>query len=353
MRRASENAKGAVSRAAGSLAQSRFGAVLVLLVLLFAFFAITEPAFLTAENVRILVAGAAILWLVSMGLTFVLLSGGFDLSLGSLLALSGVAFGALYLDLGLPAMIAVLCTIGFGFLAGAGVNGILIGRYGLSFLVVTLGTLILYRGLVNLWTDTETRAVTSTFLDDVAFSNFAGLPIPVWIMIGTFIAALYVQRNTYFGRDVFAVGGNSSAAGLAGIRVPRTLAAVYGIAGGLAAAGGVLQVARIGAVSPTVGETIIFDAAAAVLIGGTSFEGGVGGVAGTAVGVLLLATLQNGLGVAGVEAAWQQVISGGILVLAVAVDSFRRSGRPWRRRVREWQQGAPEGGDRAPPSEDG
>ena len=135
-----------------------------------------------------------------------------------------------------------------------------------------------------------------------------------------------MQRSTYFGRDVYAVGGNADAARLSGVRVSRTIIAVYAVSGMLAAAGGVLQTARIGAASPLVGEAVLFDSAAAVLLGGTSFAGGLGGVGGTAVGVLFLATLQNGLSVSGVASFWQQIITGAILLAAILLDRIQREG---------------------------
>ena len=143
---------------------------------------------------------------------------------------------------------------------------------------MTLGTLTLYGGLVNLWSKSYTTTLLSPALTGLAFNHALGIPIPAWIMLGVFLAALYVQRSTYFGRDVYAVGGSADAARLSGVRVGRTLIAVYAIAGLLAALAGVLQDARIGAASPLVGSTVIFDAAAAVLLGGTSFAGGIGGV---------------------------------------------------------------------------
>ena len=157
------------------------------------------------------------------------------------------------------------------------------------------------------------------------------MPIPVWIMLVTLVLAVYVLRRTYFGRDVYAVGGNPAAAELSGIKVSRTLMAVYGIVGLAAALGGVIQSARIGAASPAVGEDIIFTAAAAVLLGGTAFSGGVGGVVGTAVGVLFLAALQNGLSVAGLQTFWQQIVTGAILIAAMLLDKAQRDGLRLRR----------------------
>jgi ribose transport system permease protein len=317
-----ENARRVWTAASGQ----RFMAVLLLLAALFVFFSLTQERFFTSGNIDALLTSAAILWVVSIGLTFVMIAGGFDLSLGSMLALTGVALGSLFNDLGLPIVPAILLTLALGLVLGGGVNGFLIGRIGLSFLVVTLGTLILFQGALNLWSDTKTEQVISPLLDSLAFDALLGLPVPVWIMAAVFLVALYVQRSTYFGRDIYAVGGSPDAARLSGIKVSRTIIAVYAIAGLLAALGGVLQVARIGAASPLVGEALIFDAAAAVLLGGTSFAGGVGGVGGTAVGVLFLATLQNGLSVSGVESFWQQIITGAILIAAVLLDKVQREG---------------------------
>jgi ribose transport system permease protein len=317
------------------VAARRFFAVLVLFVLLFAYFSISQSKFLTSGNIDALLTGSSILWMVSIGLTFVMLTGGFDLSLGSVLALSGIAMGTFMNSWGVPLGLAIVMTMAFGLLVGGLVNGVLIGRVGLPFLVVTLGTLTLYGGLVNLWSKGATEAVVSDALTGIAFNHALGVPVPAWIMIGVFLVALYVQRSTYFGRDVYAVGGSPDAARLSGIRVTRILIAVYAIAGMLAGLAGVMQVARIGAASPQVGGEIIFSAAAAVLLGGTSFSGGVGGVGGTIIGVLLLATLENGLSVSGVQSYWQQIITGVILIVVVLLDRVQTVGfKPAFRRLR-------------------
>jgi ribose/xylose/arabinose/galactoside ABC-type transport system permease subunit len=340
-------AGGSAARRAGSVAtRQRFFAVLVLLIAVFVFFALSQNRFFTSANIDALLTSASVLWMVAIGLTFVMLTGGFDLSLGSMLALSGIALGAFVNDLNLPIGIAVLLTLLFGLGVGAAVNGFLIGRVGLPFLVVTLGTLTLYAGLVNLWSGTKTTQVISSVLDGLAFNHALGVPVTVWIMLGVWLIALFVQRSTYFGRDVYAVGGSADAAQLSGVRVSRTLISVYALAGMLAAAAGVIQVARIGASSPQVGGTVIFDAAAAVLLGGTSFAGGIGGVGGTAVGVLFLATLQNGLSVSGVASYWQQIITGAILIIVVASDKAQREGL---RSLGLWRAGG--GGRRTAPSE--
>jgi ribose transport system permease protein len=310
-------------------ASSRYAVVLVLLIGIFVFFSVTQDNFLTRANIENLLASVAILLVVSIGMTFVVLTGGIDLSVGSLLALSGLILSSLFNGLGVPAPLAVLLTVLIGALIGGGVNGVLIGKAGLSFFVVTLGTLSLYRGIVNIWSDTKTTYITSPFIDGIGFGKFLGISTPIWIMLGTFVVAFVLLRWTYFGRDVYAVGGNIDAARLSGINVGWTLICVYAIAGLCATLAGVIQVGRLGAASPLVGQDIPLDAAAGVLLGGTSFLGGVGGVTGTVVGVLFIGTLQNGLSIAGVQSFWQQVVTGAILIIAVGIDRIQQdpSGR--------------------------
>lgn len=339
------NARGL--QAVRHVATRRYFAVLILFAALFVYFSVTQDRFLTSGNIDVMITGSSILWMVAMGLTFVMLTGGFDLSLGSLLALSGIAMGTFMNEWGVPLGIAIVMTIAFGLLVGSLVNGMLIGWAQLPFLVVTLGTLTLYSGLVNFWSNQATQPVESDALTGLAFNHALGLPVPAWIMIGVFLFALFVQRSTYFGRDVYAVGGSVEAARLSGVRVRRTLIAVYGIAGMLAGLAAVMQVARIGAASPQVGGQVIFSAAAAVLLGGTSFAGGIGGVGGTVFGVLLLGTLENGLSVSGVAPYWQQIITGLILVAVVALDRIQQGGfKPTLRRLLRPRSPAPvaEGG---------
>lgn len=309
-----------------ALVRRRFFVVLVVLLLMMVFFSLTQEKFLSGANISAILTSSSILWIAAMGLTFVMLSGGFDLSIGSMLALTGIAFGWFLNEAGLPVALAILGTVALGTLLGGLVNGVLIGKLGLSFLVVTLGSVILFRGLTNYWSQSKTTQVISPFLDSLAFGSTLGIPNPVLVMVATYLVMLYVQKYTFFGRDIYAVGGNMEAARLSGIRTSRTIIAVYALSGGLAALAAVMQDARIGAASPQVGENLVFSAAAAVLLGGTSFSGGIGGVSGTVVGVLFLGVLQNGLSVAGVESYWQQIITGVILIGAITLDYVQRKG---------------------------
>ena len=299
--------------------------MLVLLIGLFIYFSASQTNFLTNANIENLLTSVSILWVVSIGMTFVVLTAGIDLSVGSLLALSGIILSKLFNNVGLPIWLAIAVTILAGAAIGGSVNGVLIGRVGLSFFVVTLGTLSLYEGITNIWSKTQTTYISSSLLGGIGFGHGLGVATPIWIMIGVYLVSFVVLRWTYFGRDIYAVGGNIEAARLSGINVPRTLMCAYGIAGLCAGLAGVIQAGRLGAASPLVGADIPLNAAAGVLLGGTSFLGGVGGVTGTAVGVLFIGTLQNGLSIAGVQSFWQEVVTGAILIAAVSFDRLQQN----------------------------
>jgi ribose transport system permease protein len=333
-----------VTRVLGWAGTSRYAAVLLLLVGISVYFAITESGrFLSQSNIENLLASVSILFVVSVGMTFVVLTGGIDLSVGAVVALAGLVLAKLFNGVGVPALLAVVLTILFGALLGAVVNGLLIGRAGLSFFVVTLGTASLYQGIVSIWSHTQTTYIDSSLIDGIGFGSALGISTPIWIMLATFLVAFVVLRWTYFGRDVYAVGGSIEAARLSGINATGTIVAVYAIVGAAAALGGVIQAGRLGASSPDVGADIPLAAAAAVLLGGTSFLGGVGGVTGTVVGVLFIGTLQNGLAIKGVSSFWQQVVTGAILIVAVGIDRIQQSSRGINLRRRVEGEEAPDG----------
>lgn len=324
-----------MNRLLGWAAASRYAAVLLLVIGIVAYFAAVERGrFVSTANLENLFSSVSILWIVSVGMTFVVLTGGIDLSVGAVVALSGLVLSKLFSGAGLPALLAVLLTIMIGALLGGGVNGLLIGRARLSFFVVTLGTASLYQGIVSIWSQTKTTYIDSSLVDGIGFGSALGIATPIWIMIAVFLLAFFVLRWTYFGRDVYAVGGNIDAARLSGINTTATLIAVYAIVGACAALAGVVQAGRLGASSPIVGTDIPLSAAAAVLLGGTSFVGGVGGVTGTVVGVLFIGVLQNGLAIKGVSSFWQQVVTGAILIAAVGIDRIQQDPRGLRARRR-------------------
>jgi ribose transport system permease protein len=321
-----------LSRVWGSAA--RFRLVLVLTVGMFVVFAIMQPGFATHANLENVLANSSMLWIVSIGMTFVLLSGGFDLSVGATATLAGI-FMAKMLDTGLPGPLVLVLVVLFGAVVGGTLNGLPVGRLGLSVFVVTLATMTAIVGAVSLWSGNNSFLVSAPIAGQLAVQRVLGLPMPIWVMAAVLLVALYTQHRTYFGRDVYAIGGSPTAARLSGIRVPRTLVAVYALVGGCAGLAGAIAVGRVGAAVPTVDGTLALQAIAAVLLGGTALSGGAGGVGGTAFGVLFIGILQNGLSLAGVGSDWQNVVTGAILMLAVTGDRLR-IGERLRASARRW-----------------
>ncbi len=313
------------------LAQSAWAAtrpvrpVVIGLIALLVILSVTQPAFATVDNIENALTAAAVLWIVAMGMTLVLLSAGFDLSVGAIAALCGFMMAKL-LESGMPGWAALVITLVAGFGIGALINGTLVGWLKLSVFVVTLGTLTALTGVLSLWSATQSVYVTNPLVTGIASGRWLGVPILIWIMLVSLLIVLYVQSRTYFGRDIYAIGGSTTAARLSGVRVPLVLMMIYGISGLCAAVGGVIVSGQVGAATPQVDGTLALQAIAAVLIGGTILTGGAGGVVGTALGVLFIGFLDNGLSIAGVQSFWQQVITGIILILAVTGDRISAGG---------------------------
>jgi ribose/xylose/arabinose/galactoside ABC-type transport system permease subunit len=300
--------------------------VLIIDVVIIVAFAVTQSKFLDWANLQNLLVAVAVLAILAVGETFVLLTAGADLSVAANAALSGFMMGKL-IAAGVPAPLAVLAAIVFGGVLGGVVNGLLVGRLRLSFFVVTLASLTAFTGIVNLWSDTKSITLDEPFINALTLDTVFGIPSPVVIVVGLFLLGAYVQKFTMWGRDVYAVGGNLTAARLSGIRTDRVLIGVYAVVGLCSGLAGVIAAGEVGVASPVVDANLPLQAIAAVLLGGASLAGGAGGVGGTALGVIFIAVLQNGLGLAGISSFWQQVLTGIILVFAVLGD--RVSGRPW------------------------
>lgn len=324
---ASGTAPGQFGRRLRELARQNLG-VSTTFLLVVVFFSVTQPVFFTWENVLNVLRSNSVLLLAALGMTFVILGGGFDLSIGSLAALAGVAL-AMQLQAGVPVGIAVFSTLAGCFVLGFAMNGLLIGRLGFNFFVVTLATLSILRGAALLLSNGLSASTFEwplvQFLGD---GSLAGVPVPAVITLVFYLLAYVVLRNTRFGRMVYAVGGNAEAARLSGINVPHVRALLYGISGLMAGVSGIVLTGRLTSSQPVTGAIgLELSAAAAVLLGGTSFTGGYGGVVGTVIGALYIGVLQNGLSIAGVPSFWQNVATGLILLLAVAFHRLNESGR--------------------------
>jgi ribose transport system permease protein len=305
---------------------SQYVGVLGVLVIAVVVLALTQPLFLTVDNFVNIASGQASLLVVAVGLTFVLLVGGIDLSIGGIMALGSIGLWAM-LEAGVPPVVAALLVVVGGLVVGGLANGVLIGVAGLSFLVVTIGSASAFRGLANVWSGGQSQTVyTHTWLVKVGSGTWAGLPYLVWISVAVFAASLVVLRYTGYGRMVYATGGNPEAARLAGIPTAAIRVSVFTISGGLAALAAVMDTSRLTSATPNAGLGVELTAGAAVLLGGTSFMGGRGSVVGTLLGVVFLGVLSNGLVLAGISPFWGAVVSGVVLIVAIGIDRLRAGG---------------------------
>ena len=299
--------------------------VLSVLLILIVVFSLLQPQFHTWTNALNILQTNAVLLIVSVGLTFVLLVGGFDLSIGGVLALSGV-FVAELLGEGVGTISALVIVVLGGILIGIVFNGYPIARLGANFFMITLGVSFATRGIALVITGGESKGLyENQLLRNIGNGQIGQFGYLIFISLGILALATVVTRYSGFGRMIYAVGGNSEAARLAGINVVWIRISAYAISAGLAAFAGFLEAGRLAAAAPDTDTGIEFTAAAAVLLGGTSFVGGVGTMFGTFLGVLFLGVLQNGLIISSISIYYQNVITGAVLVLSVLIDRFRQS----------------------------
>lgn len=298
--------------------------ILIAFIVLCIVLSLSSEFFLTWNNWTNIIRQTAINGILAIGVTFVILGKGIDLSVGSVMALAG-AVGASFMVLPEPGFIglALLATILTGLVAGF-VNGFLVAKLRVPAFVVTLGMLSVARGLVFIFTDG--RPISNLAPSLLWFGNgyILGVPVPIVILVIVFLAASFVLKHTVFGRHVYAVGGSEKAAKTSGIRTERVILATYMIAGALAGLAGLILTARTTAALPQAGVAYELDAIAAVVIGGTSLAGGRGTLVGTLFGALIIGTINNGLDLLGVSSYYQQVVKGAIIVCAVMLDVKRR-----------------------------
>lgn len=306
---------------------SRF-TILIALVLLILIFSLLSNQFFTVSNGLNIIQQSSIIAVAAIGETFVIITAGIDLSVGSVAALAGMISTGVIINNGLPAWFGLLVGIVVGLLVGL-FNGISIARLGLTAFIVTLVTLSMGRGLTEAYSGGQTLfnlPAGYTFLGD---SSVLGIPTPVIITIVAFIVGHIVLSRTVFGHKVYAIGGNREAARLAGINVGKIELLVYVLGGALAALAGLILTGRLGAALPTSATGLELQVIAAVVIGGASLFGGRGNMIGTFFGVLTIGVLSNGLSLLNVSPFWVQFVQGAVIFLAVLIDALsqRRSRR--------------------------
>ena len=299
------------------------GALVGLVVLCVALF-IATPDFLTAQNLLNIGIQVSTVAVLAFGMTFVIVAGGIDLSVGAVAALSAMSSGWMFASAGLPGWIALLGGLFVGALAGT-ING-LANAYGkLPSFIATLAMLSVARGLTLVISDGRPISTPA----EVSFlgGNLGPVPMPIIILVLAALAASFLLNRTVIGRSMYAVGGNAEAARLSGLPVKRILVTVFALAGLFAALAGLLLAGRLDSAQPQAAAGYELDAIAAVVIGGASLAGGLGKISGTFVGALVLVVIRNGLNLLNVTSFWQQVVIGLVIALAVGIDVLRRKTR--------------------------
>lgn len=307
----------------------------VALFLVFVFFAFAAPNFLSTANMVIMAKHVALNAFLAIGMTFVIITGGIDLSVGSIVGLCGMVAGWLVLngiDLGFAWTIQFntleICLIVIAVGVGVGiVNGLLITQLNVAPFIATLGTLYVARGAALLSSEGKTFPNLSGNPDYgsetfrvLGAGNWLGIPVSIWLLAAVALAAAYVARRTPLGRHIYAVGGNERGAALSGVKVNRVKMAVYMFSGFCAALVGLIISSQLQASHPATGETFELNAIAAAVLGGTSMSGGRGKIGGTIVGAFVIGILSDGLVMMGVSSFWQTVIKGLVIIAAVVVD---------------------------------
>lgn len=301
------------------LTKSQFGGLLIALILTCVYFSSQSPAFSTLSNFLLIFNQIAVNGILAFGVTFVIIAGGIDLSIGSILAVSGVV-AALFAqaetgNLGLSILLSLLV----GTLIGT-LNGLITVFSKVPPFIVTLGSMTMGRGLALLFSDGKP---VSNLLDSFNYlGNEAlfGIPISILILVLTFFISTYILDQSIWGRYIKAIGGNEFAAFVSGISVNKIKCLVYSLSGLFAAVASILLTSRINTGQPNAGLGFELDAIAAVIIGGTSTKGGKGSMIGTLLGVIFIGIINNGLDLLNVSAYWQQLLMGGIIILAVLFD---------------------------------
>jgi ribose transport system permease protein len=298
-----------------------FLALLGLVVLITLF----QPGFASRSNLYLVSRQIAYVAIVALGVFFVILTSGIDLSVGSVVGLSGVLAG-LTLAQGIPPILGVGVGLLTGGLVGA-INGILVAYVGVTPFIVTLGMLSMARGVVLVLTHGDSiRSIPESFIR-AGLMDIGGVPMPVFILAGVALASHLTLSSTAFGRRVYALGGNENATELSGVNTRRVKFATYVLSGILSAVTGILFVARFRSAQANAGFGMELDAIAAAVIGGTSLMGGQGTVAGVLIGATIMGVVRNGLVLMEVSSYWQELIIGSIIVLAAVVDILRTRAR--------------------------
>ncbi|MBU3181979.1 ribose ABC transporter permease [Clostridium psychrophilum] len=291
---------------------------LVALLILCIIISFISPTFLTFSNITNILTQVSVNAIIAVGMCFVILTGGIDLSVGSILAISG-AVAASLISSGLNIILAIVMTLAIGAVIGF-INGVVVAKGRIQAFIATLATMTIFRGVTYVFTNGNPISVANDNFLNIGSGDLFGIPLPIIIIVVVFIVAWYVLTQTRYGRYVYAVGGNEESSRLSGINTDKIKCLVYVLSGIAAALAGIIVTSRIGSASPSAGSGFELDAIAAVVLGGTSLSGGEGTIVGTIIGALIIGVLSNGLNLMDVSAFYQSIAKGIVILLAVLAD---------------------------------
>ncbi|MGV8981963.1 ABC transporter permease subunit [Clostridium sp.] len=291
---------------------------LIGLLILCLVISVITPRFLTIPNIKNVFTQVSVNAVIAIGMTFVILTGGIDLSVGSILAISGAVAASIIKSTG-NIYLAIIVALAIGSMVGL-INGLLISKGKIQAFIVTLATMTIFRGVTYVYTNGTPISGLGENFSVIGNKTVLGLPIPVVFTIIVFGLAYYVLSQTRYGRYLYALGGNEDSARLSGINTDKIKTLVYVICGAAAALSGIIVASRIGSASPNAGVGFELDAISAVVLGGTSLSGGEGSVVGTIIGALIIGVLNNGLNLVNVSPFYQAIIKGLVILLAVIVE---------------------------------
>jgi ribose/xylose/arabinose/galactoside ABC-type transport system permease subunit len=305
------------------LLRNQVFSMFLILILIWVVLALLSPYFFTVTNLFEITLQSAVFAIIAAGETFVIFSGGIDLSVGSVFAVASIIGGMFFKATG-SVLLAVVTALATGIVAGL-VSGLFISRLRVPPFVATLGMMGIARGLALIAVNgIPIYGLTKAFMWIGQGRLATVIPVPTLLVVAVFILSYFTLRYTRFGRFAYAIGSNSESARLSGVNVGGVILGIYAVSGSLSALAGIIESARLGTVQPAGGDGYELLAIGAVVIGGTSLFGGEGHILGTLIGALIVTTIRNGLNILGVYAFWQYVVNGLIIILAVAIDQVRR-----------------------------
>lgn len=308
-----------------SVLKAKETGIFAVLIILSVLIQINNPIFFTFNNIMDILRNTSYTLIIAIGMTFVLIAKGLDLSVGSLLAFCGL-IAALCMQHGLPIIISILLGLAAGAVFGC-INAFCIVKLKIPAMIATLGAMYMARGLVLVITKGQSVYPLPEAFTAFGKGNVLNIPNIVILALILSIAAHFILTHTTYGRKVYAIGGNPETAGFAGINVPKITASVYVLSAVMAGLSGIMTAARMGSGQPSVGDGTEMTVITAVIIGGTSLNGGAGTILGTVFGAMLMNVLSSGMNLVGVSAYWQKFVTGLIIIVAVGFDQYQRSKR--------------------------